>query len=222
MAVIRVLLVEGNRLLRDGATAILNTQPDIKAVSSGATEGDIRKKVKSLRPHVVLLDISLTREDSLRLMRMTRRWMTRVEIIVMGLTPGSSYMMEFLKEGASGFIPTDASLDQFLSTIRAVANGEKVLPAPSSKALLSRAVEPAIAAGNPERVTETTRMTQREQQILDLIATGYSNKEIATTLSLSIHTVKSHIHHILDKLNLHTRLELAHFKYASDKIELEN
>lgn len=130
MAIIRVLLVEDNRLLRDGATAILNSQPDIKAVSSATGKGDILKKARELKPHVVLLDIGVSTQNSLKTMRSIRRQHSKTEIIVMDLMPGSSYIVEFVKEGVAGFIQKDATLEDFLTTIRTVAKGKRSFPRP--------------------------------------------------------------------------------------------
>jgi two-component system NarL family response regulator len=217
MAVTRVLLVEDNRLLREGAIAILNFQPDLKAGCSAAGSGDILEKVREFKPHVVLLDIGMPTQNSFSIMRSIRRLHPRTELIALNLIPDSSHIARLVKEGVAGFIRKDATLDDFLSTIRSVAKGKKVLPPSLSASLLFQIAEDAVQGGDPKSIAHAIQLTQRELHVIDQISLGRSNKEIAETLCLSIHTVKSHIHSILDKLGLHTRLELAHFSHTARK-----
>jgi len=137
---------------------------------------------------------------------------------VMDLIPAHTEVVEFVKAGVSGFILKDATLDDFLQTIRSVAKGAKVLPPSLTDSLFSHIVEHALQAGKVEDLVESVRMTKREQDVINLVAQGCSNKEIATMLNIAIHTVKSHVHNILDKLALHTRLELASFAHTRGMI----
>ena len=217
MATIRVLLIEDNRLLREGATAILNAQPDIKAVSVSGANGDVLKKARTLKPQVVLLDLGLRNQNSLSIVRAIRKDFPKTEVVVMDLIPVHAEVVEFVKEGVAGFILKDATLNDFLHTIRSVAKGNKVLPPPLTGSLFSEIVEHAIRSGNPDQIVKSVRMTKREQEVIDQIAKGRSNKEIAATLYIAVHTVKSHVHNILEKLALHTRLELAHYTLKGDE-----
>ena len=213
MAKIRILLIEDNRLLREGIEDMLNEQMDIKAMASTGN-GDAFEKAKKLKPHVVLLDLGLKNQNSLRVVEQIKRKFPGTEIVVMDLIPVQSDVVEFVKAGVSGFILKDATLDDFLQTIRAVAKGSKVIPPPLTDSLFSHIVEHAVQAGNVDRLIESVRMTRREQDVINLIALGHSNKEIAVDLSIAVHTVKSHVHNILEKLALHTRLELASFAHT--------
>jgi len=213
LAKIRILLIEDNRLLREGIEDMLNEQMDIKAMASTGN-GDAFEKAKKLKPHVVLLDLGLRNQNSLRVVEQIKRKFPGTEIVVMDLIPVQSDVVEFVKAGVSGFILKDATLDDFLQTIRAVAKGSKVIPPPLTDSLFSHIVEHAVQAGNVDRLIESVRMTRREQDVINLIALGHSNKEIAVDLSIAVHTVKSHVHNILEKLALHTRLELASFAHT--------
>jgi DNA-binding NarL/FixJ family response regulator len=217
MATIRVLLVEDNHLLREGATAILNAQPDLKAVSVSGIDGDALRKTRTLKPRVVLLDIGLRNQNSLRIVRTIRKEFPKTEVIVMDLIPMHADVAEFVKEGVAGFILKDAPVDDFLHTIRSVAKGIKVLPPPLTGSLFSQIVEHAIRSGHSDQIVKSVRMTKREQDVIDQIARGRSNKEIAAKLFIAVHTVKSHVHNILEKLALHTRLELAHHEFKGDE-----
>jgi DNA-binding NarL/FixJ family response regulator len=213
MAKIRVLLIEDNRLLREGISEMLNDEEDIKAVSA-SSDGDAFEKAKKLEPHVVLLDLGLISQDCLKVVELIRKQYPRAEVVVMDLIPAHEEVVEFVKAGVSGFILKDATLDDFLHTIRSVVKGAKVLPPPLTGSLFSQIVEHAIQSGKVQRLIESVRMTKREQEVIDLIAEGRSNKEIARELNIAVHTVKSHVHNILEKLALHTRLELASFAHT--------
>jgi DNA-binding NarL/FixJ family response regulator len=207
---IRVLLIEDNRLLREGITAMLNEQPDIKAVSSTGN-GDALAKAKTIKPQVVLLDLGLRSQNSLRVAELIKVEYPKAEIVVMDLMPVQSEVVEFVKAGVSGFILKDATIDDFLHTIRSVAEGKKVLPPSLTDSLFSHIVEYAVQSGKADRLLKAVRLTRREHEVVDLIARGMSNKEIARELNVALHTVKSHVHNTLEKLALHTRLELASY-----------
>jgi DNA-binding NarL/FixJ family response regulator len=110
----------------------------------------------------------------------------------------------------------DASFDDFFSTIRAVAGGAEVLPPALTNSLFSQiARKMAGRGGNVTRALQAVRLTSRERQVIDLLGEGLSNKEIAARLRIAVHTVKSHVHNVLEKLALHSRLEVAAFSHAS-------
>jgi DNA-binding NarL/FixJ family response regulator len=218
MAKIRVLLIEDNRLLREGISEMLNDEEDIKTVSASSSE-DAFEKAKKLEPHVVLLDLGLRSQNSLKVVELIKKQYPRAEVVVTDLIPAHADVVEFVRAGVSGFILKDATLDDFLHTIRSVVKGAKILPPPMTGSLFSQIVEHAIQSGKVGGLIESVRMTMREHEVIDLIAEGRSNKEIARELNIAVHTVKSHLHKILDKLALHSRLELASFAHtkAMDK-----
>jgi len=210
MPKIRVLLIEDNRLLREGITAMLNDQPDIKAVSATG-KGDALEKAKQIKPQVVLLDLGLKNQNSLRIAELIKRKYPKAEIVVMDLIPVQAEVVEFVKAGVSGFILKDATIDDFLHTIRSVAEGKKVLPPSMTGSLFSQIVEYAVHSGKADRLMKAVKLTKREHEVVDLISRGMSNKDIARELNIAVHTVKSHVHNTLEKLTLRTRLEIASF-----------
>jgi len=213
MPKIRVLLIEDNRILREGISEMLNDEEDIKTVSA-SSNGDAFEKAKKLEPHVVLLDLGLVSQNSLKVVELIKKQYPRAEVVVMDLIPAHEDVVEFVRAGVSGFILKDATLDDFLHTIRSVVKGAKILPPPMTGSLFSQIVEHAIQGGKVDRLIDAVRMTMREQDVIGLIAEGKSNKEIARELNIAVYTVKSHVHNILEKLTLHTRLELANFAHA--------
>jgi DNA-binding NarL/FixJ family response regulator len=215
MAKIRVLLIEDNRLLREGICAMLNDEEDIKALPSSGN-GDAFEKAKTWEPHVILIDLGLKSQNSLKVVVSIKKRFPRTQVVLMDLIPAHADVVEFVKAGVSGFILKDATLDDFLHTIRSVAKGTKILPPPMTSSLFSQIVEHAIQGGKVDRLIDAVRMTRREQEVIGLIAEGNSNKEIASKLNIAVYTVKSPVHHILEKLALHTRLELASFANTGD------
>jgi len=196
---------------------MLNEQSDIRAVSSSGN-GDAMEKAKKLKPQVVLLDLGLRSQNSLRIAETIKKEFPKVEIVVMDLIPTQAEVAEFVQVGVSGFILKDATIDDFLHTIRSVAAGKKVLPTSLTDSLFSQIVEYAVKNGKADRLMKAVKLTQREHQVVNLIARGMSNKEIASELHIAVHTVKSHVHNILEKLALHTRLEIASFALTEGMI----
>jgi DNA-binding NarL/FixJ family response regulator len=129
----------------------------------------------------------------------------------MGLIPSQLDIIEFVEAGAAGFILKDATIEDVLETIRSVARGRRVLPPLLTGSLFTHVIEQALRRGKGT-LPDAVRMTKREREIIVLIADGMSNKEIAQRLNLSTYTVKSHVHNILEKMALHSRLQIAtHF-----------
>jgi DNA-binding NarL/FixJ family response regulator len=220
MSKIRVLLIEDNRLLREGITALLNEQSDIKAISSAGNNAAF-EKARVLKPQVVMLDIGLKGRNSLKIAESIKKTIPRSEVIVMDLLPAHADIADFVKAGISGLIHKDAHVEDLLKTIRLVAKGQKVLPPPHVRSLFSKIVEHALEGGSSVKLAESIKMTKREQDIITLISQGRSHKEITEELEIAVFAVKNHVHHIFEKMALYIRLELAGFanyKSNSQKI----
>ncbi len=216
--VIRVALIEDNRLVREALTSVLNRAPDIHAVGEAPNghqlllEGD---------PHVVLLDLGLENGDSLRVARGILEGFPGARVIVMDLLPAHEELQEFVSAGVSGFIMKDAHLHVVLNTIRSVASGLKVLPDQMTATLFSEIAREVIAKGGSND-HDAVRMTPREREVINLIAEGMSNKAIGKQLHISVHTVKSHLRNIMEKLTLNSRLQIAAYAHRRDTDESES
>jgi DNA-binding NarL/FixJ family response regulator len=213
-APIKLVLIDDNRLLREGIVEMIRTQPGFKVLAASADAIEALEKVREARPNVVLLDFGLENHDSLNLTSTVHAEVPEAKVIVMGLLPMQEDVAHYVRAGASGFIMKDASFDEFFATIRAVAKGAQVLPSQLTNSLFSQIVRNA-AIKNPARVVDAVRLTSRERQVIDLLGEGLSNKEISSRLHIAVHTVKSHVHNVLEKLALHSRLEVAAFSHAS-------
>ncbi len=218
MKKIRLLLIEDNRLLRDGILGILKPHKDIVIVAASAEGKNTLLKIQQLKPNVVLLDLGLRSQNSLHVVEIVKKDFPEAKIIVMDLAPVQADILQYVKAGANGFILKDASLKDFLITIRAVAEGSTVLPPLLVDSLFSQIVDHAVREGK-SKLKEAVRMTKREREVIGLLSEGMSNKEIGHRIRVSIYTVKSHIHNIMEKLALHTRLEIANYSYTTDTLK---
>jgi DNA-binding NarL/FixJ family response regulator len=214
MKKIKILIVEDNRLLREGIAAMIKEQPDMNAADALGSYESISGKIRLVKPKIVLLDLGLSDKNSLHLVRSFKRDFPETKVIVMDLIPTHTDILEFIQAGVQGFILKDATIAEFLRTIRSVAGGAKVLPNHLTGSLFSQIIENAVNNDKISKLKELVKMTKRERQVIELIADGLTNKEIAEQLHLSTFTVKSHVHNILEKLALRTRVQIA--KYSHD------
>ena len=222
MKKIRILLIEDNRLLREGLAAMLKKQQDMSVVETVGNGENILAIMKKHKPDVLLLDLGLRSRSSLSLVKLIKKNSSSPKIIVMDLIPLQADVLEFVQAGVSGFILKDATVNEFLKTIRSVVKGLQVLPPNLTGSLFSQIVENALNGLQPSEIIDSVRMTKREKQVIELISEGYTNKEIAQELHLSTYTVKSHVHNILEKLALSTRVQIAKYLHDSKKIDTAN
>ena len=209
-AKIRVLLIEDNRFLREGIADILQSHGAF-VVDAHAGGDELASRLEDMRPPaVVLLDLGLEQEYSLQLMAVLRERFPESRVIAMDIIPEQDQIVEFVKAGGCGFILKNAPVADYVETIQAVAGGARVLPTTLTTSLFTQIVESALRRGT-SLPSAALRLTKREREIVDLISQGMSNKDIAQHLHIATYTVKSHVHNVLEKLELHTRLQIAAF-----------
>jgi len=211
---ISVLVIEDNRLLREELAAQLDGQADIKVVGAVDAAGAGIGQARERQPHVVMVDAALGQPEGQRLVEDVKEAAPGARVIVMDLQPAQEAVIQFIKAGANGFVPKDATIDDIVRTIRSVADGVDVVPPSLTGTLLSHIAEQA-ARRPATPAFDAARMTKREREITELIAEGLSNKEIAQRLNIATYTVKSHVHNILEKLALHSRLQIAAHAHRS-------
>jgi DNA-binding NarL/FixJ family response regulator len=215
---IRLLLIEDNRLMWNGITAMLKDHRDIKVIAASGNSEDTVSKIHLLKPNVILLDIGLRSQNSLRILEVVQNEFPKAKVIVMDLAPVQGDIIKYVKAGASGFILKDITPKDFLITIRSVAKGKKVLPPHLSGTLFSEIIEHAIKQGKT-KLKEAVRMTKRERDVITLISEGLSHKEISLRLRIPTNTIKSHVHNIMQKLVLHTRLEVTNYAASNNTLK---
>ena len=178
---------------------MLKKDPDINVVAAFSDSDFVRDKISELKPNIVLLDLGLANQNSLELVKYLKDEYHDIKVIVMDLVPIQEDIIQFVEEGVSGFILKDATVAEFTKTIRSVAGGEKVLPPTMAGSLFSQIIDSGVKELGPSKLIQSVRMTKREREIIELIAEGLANKQIAYKLNLSIYTIKSHVHNIPKK-----------------------
>jgi DNA-binding NarL/FixJ family response regulator len=213
---IGVLLADDERLVRAGFRMILKAESDIEVVGEATNGVEAVEEASKLRPDVVLMDIRMPTLDGLQA---TRRILAgqdpRPRVIVLTTFDRDEYVYEALRAGASGFLLKDAPEDRLLAAIRVAADGGSIF-APSAT---RRLVEEFARRARRQAPPELDELTPRELEVLRLIARGLSNEEIAAKLVVSEHTAKTHVAHILRKLNLRDRTQAVVLAYESGIVE---
>jgi DNA-binding NarL/FixJ family response regulator len=213
---ITVALIADNRLMREALTAMLGRLGDVRVVASAEADPIFLAEAK---PCVLLLDAELGGREIVHAAAALRRQSPDAEIVVMDLRPAEQDIIELVNAGVSGFVLRDATFEELAGTIRSVVNGEKVLPPRMTESLFSQ-----IANENDTRERaygfDDAHLTPREQEVIDLIGAGRSNKEIAQQLGIATYTVKSHVRNVMEKLALHTRLQIAAYSHRERTAQL--
>jgi DNA-binding NarL/FixJ family response regulator len=205
---VRVIIVEDTHVFRQSLETRLRRHADLEVVGSFDDAEKIFENGQKCKPDVVLLCRQVRTITTLDVVKSLYRKWPAVKVVIMCLLPSEDCLVEFTTLNVYGFILRGATVNDFLSTIRLVARGFFILPQSLAQALFSHIAEPALEAARP-KLTGAGIFTTREQEIARLIAGGRCNKEIAEFLGLSIFTIKSHVHNILQKLGLHNRLQIA-------------
>jgi DNA-binding NarL/FixJ family response regulator len=213
---IRILLADDERLVRAGFRMILKAEPDLEVVGEAADGLEAVEGATSLRPDVVLMDIRMPALDGLEA---TRRILAgldpRPRVIVLTTFDLDEYVYEALRVGASGFLLKDAPEDQLVAAIRVAADGGSIFAPSVTRRLIA---EFARKSSRREAPPELEELTPRELEVLRLIAGGLSNHEIAARLVVSEHTAKTHVAHILQKLNLRDRVQAVVLAYETELV----
>ena len=195
---------------------MLKKQSDMSVVATVGDGENILTMVGKSKPNIVLLDLGLRSQNSLQIVKLIRKNYEESKIIVMDLIPLQADVFEYVQAGVSGFIIKDANINDFYNTIRSVYEGSQVLPPHLTGSLFSQIVDHAVNGHISSNIDSAVRMTKRERQVIELIADGFANKEIAQKLHLSTFTVKSHVHNILEKLALNSRVQIAKHAHLSN------
>jgi DNA-binding NarL/FixJ family response regulator len=191
---VRVLVVEDNRLMRDGLARLLSAYPDVDIVASAESANAATQQLKDAKPQVVLLDAALANGDSYAFLSRLKQAAPDAKAIVMDFVPAQQDVTQFIDGGANGFIMKDATAEDIAKAIRTVASGTDLPPPPAAPRAAVESGSATAPGGG------AVRLTKREQEIKELIAAGLGNKEIAQRLNIATNTVKSHVHNMLGKL----------------------
>jgi DNA-binding NarL/FixJ family response regulator len=207
---IQIFIVDDLLLLREGLFSLLAEQEDLTVIGAAASSNQALEQIKVLRPEVALIDLGMPDKDGIAMTQSLRRDAPEVKVIILGMLDLTHEIMGCIEAGAAGYVLKEASFDYLVETIRAVHKGESFCSPRVAASLFSRIAEMA-SKDKPRMPQSSIKLTYRELEIINEIAQGLCNKEIAQRLSIEPQTVKNHIHNILDKLQLHTRLEAVQY-----------
>jgi two-component system response regulator NreC len=205
---IRILLADDHTILRAGIRALLEDEPDM-AVIGEADDGRIAVKLAcQLLPDVVLMDIAMPLLNGLEATRQIKHDCPQVKVLILTMHDDEEYIRQAFANGSMGYILKDASSHELLDAIHAIHRGEAVL----SPAITRLVIEDYLRWGDLQKDNPSDGLSPREHEVLQLIAEGYSNRQISEILSISIKTVQTHRMNLMSKLDLHDRSDL--IKYA--------
>ena len=215
MEKIRILLADDHTILRDGIRSLLEDESDMTVIGEAEDGHSAVKLVKKLDPDVVLMDIAMPLLNGLEATRQIKRDNPQTKVLSLTMHENEEYIRQVLAIGAMGYILKDAAARELLGAIRAVYRGEAVL----SPAITRLVIEDYLRWGDLQPESDSSGLSPREREVLQLVAEGYTNKQIAEILSISIKTVQAHRSNLMSKLDLHDRGEL--IKYAIQKKIIE-
>jgi len=205
---IRVLIADDHTLFRQGLSSLLQQQKGLQVVGEAVDGWEALAKARELQPHLVLLDVAMPRCNGLEATRLIKRELPDVNVIILTVSEKDEDLFAAVKAGAKGYLLKNAEFEELVRAIEAVAGGAAVVSPSMAVKLLNEFA--AVAAKDSLRTrAEGTALTERETEVLQLLAKGATNKEIANTLVIAENTVKTHLRNILDKLHLHNRIQAA-------------
>jgi DNA-binding NarL/FixJ family response regulator len=202
---ISIAVVHHNAIVREGLSLLMSAQPDIHVVAS--CDGDLAM-LRDTRPDVVLLSIGSQDTESVRSAANVLTAISHTRVVVVAPLGALAGFASLVQAGAYAFVLDDASPEELLRTVRSVADGARVWPPATVEALLSQLARES-AGHAPSAHAADSRMTRREREVMSLIADGLSTKEIARQLGIACFTVRAHVRNIMEKLHMHSRLQIA-------------
>ena len=208
---IRIVLADDHVVVRQGFRMILAAQPDLTVIGEAANGREAVELAEQLQPDLVVIDVSMPELNGIEATRRILEAVPRCRVLALSMHRDSVYVREILRAGAHGYLLKDSIDQDLLSAVRSVAQGQ---------GYLSPAVSDAVLSDYRRHVTDPIDLlSSREREVLQLIAEGKTNKEIATDLNLSVYTIESHRGRIMEKLNLHSAGELIRFAIRNGLIQ---
>lgn len=218
MGRIRVLIVDDHAILREGIRALLSLHDDFEIVGEASDGKEALDKARQFVPDVVIMDIAMPVMDGLEATRRIKKESPETKVLVLTQHDNREYVISAIKAGASGCVPKKAVASELVAGIRAVYRGESFLYPSVAKTL----IEDYLRHGDSLDETDSyERLTDREREILKLVAEGYANREIAEMLKISVKTVLGHRTNLMEKLDIHNRTELVKYAITKGLIQID-
>jgi DNA-binding NarL/FixJ family response regulator len=216
---IRVLVVDDHALFRRGLEMVLGQEPDVEVVGEAADGAEAVAKASALLPDIVLMDVRMPRRSGIEACTAIKDVVPSAKIVMLTISDEEADLYEAIKAGASGYLLKEISIDEVASAIRAVAGGQSLISPSMASKLLSEFAT-MIKKTDERHQVPAPRLTERELEVLKLVARGLNNRDIAKELFISENTVKNHIRNILEKLQLHSRMEAVVYAVREKLLEI--
>lgn len=213
MSKIRILLADDHAILRAGLVRLLGEEKDIEVVGEAENGREAVQKVQELHPDIVLMDIGMPVMNGMEATKQIKKRDVNVKVLVLTMHDNEEYLFQVLQAGAAGYVLKKAADSDLVNAIHVVSRGDCFLYPSAAKMVVEDYLDKLKHGQEPTSSFDT--LTDREREILTLVAEGHTNREIAETLFISVKTVETHKANIMEKLNLHKRAELV--KYAIKK-----
>ena len=214
---IRVLVVDDQQLFRRGLTMLLAVEPGLEVVGEAGDGVEGVTLAETAAPDVVLLDVRMPKKSGIEACLAIKQSVPSAKIIMLTVSDEEADLYEAVKSGASGYLLKDSSIEEVAQAIRVVADGQSLI----SPSMAIKLIDEFKQMSRPERESgPALRLTERELDVLRLVAQGHSNKEIAARLFISENTVKNHVRNMLEKLQLHSRMEAVMYAVRENLLEL--
>lgn len=212
---IRLILADDHLLFRAGLKSMLEKSSDLEIVGEAVDGHATLQLAERLTPDIILLDISMPGLNGLEALRRLSETQPGIRVIILSMHSDRRYVTESIKAGAKGYVLKDSTVEELVTAIRTIMRGEVYLSSRIAKVLVSDYVSLTAAT----EATSDSSLTTREREVLQLVAEGYSTKDVASRLCISIKTVETHRKRIMDKLDIHSVAELTRYAIREKIIE---
>jgi DNA-binding NarL/FixJ family response regulator len=219
MARIRVLLADDHAVLRAGLKTLFDVQPDIEVIAEAADGEETIRKSLEVTPDIVLMDITMPGLSGLKATQEIKKQNPAIKVLVLTMHEDENYLNQMLRVGADGYVPKKAADTELLAAIRATYRGEHFIHSSMTAGLVTGLRNRDVVS--PANNQKQDKLSQREREVLQLLAIGYTNQQIADKLYLSIKTVETHKARIKEKLGLQGRAELVRYAIQTGLLDTE-
>jgi two-component system response regulator NreC len=204
---LRILLAEDHEMVREGLRLLVNAQPDMEVIGEAGNGQAAIESARELGPDIIIMDVSMPKMNGLQATEKLKRDLPHVKVLALTRHTDTGFLQQLFRAGASGYVLKQSTSDELMRAVRAIAAGGNYLdPAITRKVIKGYASRKAALN---EDIADS--LTGREEEVLRLIAWGYSNKEIAAKLNISVKTVEAHKTNLMKKLNLHSRIDIVRY-----------
>jgi len=216
---INIILADDHQIFRDGIKSLLSDESNLEIIGEASNGDELLSLLKTISPDILILDVTMPKITGIELTKIITEQYPDIRILILSMHKNEEYVISAMINGAKGYLPKDTSRKELLDAINSIANGEEYLGKLISSSILKSYIKKSSSGF--DRLNKDEQLTSREIEIIELIGKGFSNKEIADKLFISVRTVDSHKNHIMCKLKLRTTAELIIYGIKNKIIEIE-